>query len=167
MDQKTSLQTLSLQSIITSRLLWTSHSFISSLKHSPLNLAYPPRFCVHAIYTCSTNLSSSLLLPAIPHPVFCCLRKNNSGIKIGIFPKRSIIQTTVFQRRDQYDFNAEAREKKKPFCCNFTSKYRKYSYRNTKNQGGERGEIFLIALVLNNIGRVQKYNLWSWNNNPK
>lgn len=36
-----------------------------------------------------------------------------------------------------------------------------------KNQGGERGEIFLIALLLNNIGRVQKHNLWSWNNNPK
>lgn len=44
-----------------------------------------------------------------------------------------------FHRRDQCDFNAEAKEKKTPFCCNFTSKYRKYSYRNTKKpRWGER-----------------------------
>lgn len=124
----------------------------SSLKHSPLKLAYPPRSCVQAIYTSSINLSSSLLLPATPQPIFCSLTKNNSGIKIGTFTRRSIFQTTVFQRRDQYSFNVEAREKKKPFCYNFTNKYREYSFRNTKDQGGERGDIFLIALVLNNIG---------------
>lgn len=139
----------------------------SFLKHTPLNLAYLSRCCIQATYSCSTKLSSSLLLPA-PHSLFFVLWERTAvASKLVQSSKEASFRQLSFREETNTVLMLKQGGKKKPFCCNFTNKYREYSYRNTKDQGVERGEIFLIALALNNIGSVQKYNLWSWSNNPK